>query len=159
MSKPERGPDLPSEKSPLDRVDAAILRNLHEQPRLSMRQLAPLIGLSAPSVAERVRKLEEAGIIRGYGIEIDSQALGHTITALSRIRPLAGQLHRVEAMIRQCPEIIECDRMTGDDPFLARLAVRSVAHLDAVLATFADYAVTSTTIVKARTVERRLPPL
>lgn len=159
MSKPRTGSRLPDEKSPLDQIDAAILRGLDDDARLSMRQLAPVVGLSAPSVTERVRKLEEAGIIRSYGVEIDPKPLGYAMTALARIRPFAGQLHRVEDMIRQCPEIVECDRMTGDDPFLARLVVRSVEHLDIVLTSFADYAVTSTTIVKARCVERRLPPL
>ena len=157
MSKPDRKDRLPFENVPLDRVDADILRSLDQNGRLSMRQLAPTIGLSAPSVTERVSRLEDVGIIRSYGIEVDTKAIGFKVTALTRIRPLPGQLHRVEAMIEACPEVVECDRVTGDDPFVARLVLRSVEHLDTVLKRFADYAVTSTTIVKARSVSRRLP--
>jgi Lrp/AsnC family leucine-responsive transcriptional regulator len=126
---------------------------------MSLKALAAHAGLSSPSAAERIRKLEERGVIKGYTAEIDPAALGYTLEAVVRIRPLPGKLHVVQKLIEETPAISSCDKVTGDDCFVARLHARSMAELDTILDEIADKAATNTSLVKARTVERRPPPL
>lgn len=150
---------LQRQNSPLDPVDAEMLTALEANARLTISDLARRVGLSAPSVSERVRRLESTGVIRGFTLDIDTAALGYQIRALVRIRPLPGKLHLVEKLIEEIPQVIECDKITGDDPFLARLVVRSIEELDAVLEGLSDHATTSTAVIKSTSVPRRLPPL
>lgn len=147
------------ENSALDEVDARILTALDADARLPTAELARLVGLSAPSVAERMRRLVNEGVIRAYTVEIDSKALGYQIRAMVRIRPLPGKLHLVERLIQETPQFIECDKITGDDPFLARLVVHSIEEMDDVLESLSEHAVTSTAVIKGTSVKRRLPPL
>ena len=98
-------------------------------------------------------------MIRAYTVDVDPVALGYTLEAIVRIRPLPGQLRHVEGLIQEIPDFIECDKVTGDDCFIARLVLRSISHLDGILERVTEYAETNTSIVKARTVRRRLPPL
>lgn len=148
-----------NEKPALDEIDSRILSALDGDSRLSMSELGRVVGMSAPSVSQRVRRLENDGIIRGYTVDVESRAIGYQIRAIVRIRPLPGKLHVVEKLIQERPEFIECDKITGDDPFLARLVVRSIEEMDDVLEALSDYAVTSTAVVKGTSVKRRLPPL
>lgn len=140
-------------------MDARILAALDEDARLPVSELARAVGMSAPGVSERVRKLEAAGVISGFTIDVDTKALGYQIRAMVRIRPLPGKLHLVERMIQECPQFVECDRITGDDPFLARMVVRSIEQMDDVLEALSEHAVTSTAVIKGTSVKRRLPPL
>lgn len=159
MSKANSQIRIQTEKSSLDGVDARILRALDADARLSMSELARVVGMSAPSVSERVRRLEAAGVIRGFTLDVDTRAIGYQIRAMVRIRPLPGKLHLVEKLIQDRPEFIECDKITGDDPFLARLVVRSIEEMDDVLEALSEHAVTSTAVIKGTSVKKRLPPL
>ena len=150
---------LQYENSSIDAVDSRILAALDADSRLSMSELARLVGMSAPAVSERVRRLEAGGVIRGFTLDVDARALGYQIRALVRIRPLPGKLHVVEKLIQDTPQFIECDKITGDDPFLARLVVHSIEEMDDVLEALSDHAVTSTAVIKGTSVARRLPPL
>jgi Lrp/AsnC family leucine-responsive transcriptional regulator len=126
---------------------------------MSQKELAALVGLSSPSVAERVRRLEERGVIRGFTVDIDPRALGYTLQAIVRVKPLPGKLHIVQQLLDSIPEFSECDRVTGDDCFVARLHVRSIDHLDQILDRIVDKAETSTAVVKSQPIRRRPPPL
>lgn len=159
MSKAESPKNVRNGKSSLDDTDARILAALDADARLSMSELARLVGMSAPSISERFRRLEAAGVIRGFTIDLDTRAIGYQIRAMVRIRPLPGKLHLVERLIQERPEFIECDKITGDDPFLARLVVRSIEEMDDVLEALSEHAVTSTAVIKGTSVKRRLPPL
>lgn len=143
----------------MDEIDQKILKILMRDARISQKELAAKVGLSAPGVAERVRRLEERGIIRGFTIDVDPEALGYPLQAIVRIRPLPGKLHIVQQLISEIPEFGECDKVTGDDCFVARLYVRSMGELDGLLDQIVDKAETNTAIVKSRPVERRMPPL
>ena len=147
------------EDGPLDETDARILEELIDNARLSLAELARRIGLSAPSVAERVKRMEEAGVIGGYTTTIDHRALGLALSAWLRIRPVPGQLQRVAEILRGLPEIVECDRVTGEDCFVARAHVRSVEDLEAVIDEIMPYAMTNTAIIQSSPVPRRLPPI
>jgi Lrp/AsnC family transcriptional regulator, leucine-responsive regulatory protein len=142
----------------LDDADQEILQMLLQDSRMSLKTLGQRVGLSSPSVAERLRRLEDRGVIRGFTIDINPQALGYTLQAVVRIRPLPGKLHIVQKLIEETPQFVECDKVTGDDCFVAKLHVRSIEHLDQILDRISNQAETNTAIVKAQPVKRRPPP-
>jgi Lrp/AsnC family leucine-responsive transcriptional regulator len=143
----------------MDEVDYRIIDLLVLNSRRSLKNLGMSTELSSPSVMDRVRRLEEKGIIRSFTIDVDLEALGYSLQAIVRVRPLPGMLHIVERLIQETPEFIECDKVTGDDCFIAKLCFRSMAQLDAILDRITEKAETNTSIVKATSVKRRLPPL
>ncbi|WP_353641537.1 Lrp/AsnC family transcriptional regulator [Mesorhizobium sp. WSM2239] len=147
------------ENGDIDPVDAKILRALARDARTSTAELSRLVGLSAPSVSERVKRLEENGVIEGYSAKINAAALGLPLAAWLRIRPIPGQLQRVAEILRALPEIVECDRVTGEDCFIARAHLRSVADLERLIDQIIPYAMTNTSIIQSSPVERRLPPI
>jgi Lrp/AsnC family transcriptional regulator, leucine-responsive regulatory protein len=147
------------EMGSLDAIDARILDALVNDARISIADLARLIGLSPPSVSERISRLEEAGVIEGYTLTINPKALGLPIAAWLRVRPIPGQLQKVAEILRGLPDIVECDRITGEDCFVARAHVRSVDHLEKLIDHVIPYAMTNTSIIQSSPVKRRLPPI
>lgn len=143
----------------IDEIDQRIIEALADNARLSIKELAQQVGLSSPSASERLRRLEERGVIARFTVDLDLRAVGYPLQAIVRIRPLPGKLHIVQRLIENIPQITECDKVTGDDCFVARLQMRSIEQLDEILDRIADKAETSTAIVKAQPVKRRLPPL
>jgi len=143
----------------LDDVNARILSALGDNPRLTMTELGRRVGMSSPAVTERVRRLEEAGVIRGYRLDINPVALGLPLTAFIRIQPNSGQLARVAELARSIPEITECHRITGEDCFILKLHLPEMAQLDRVLDRFLMYGTTTTSIVQSTPVPLRPPPL
>jgi Lrp/AsnC family leucine-responsive transcriptional regulator len=144
---------------PLDAIDVALVRLLARDARATMADLARAVGLSPPSVAERVRRLEEAGVIRGYAAVVDPAALGLSLAAYIRIRPLPGLLGKVAEVLLGLSAIVECDRVTGEDCFVAKAHVRSVAELEALIDEIIPYAMTNTSIIQSSPVRPRLPSL
>jgi len=141
----------------LDAVDARILSALTADARLSVAELARSVSLSAPSAAERIRRLEEAGVIEGYAASIDPRALGLTIAAWLRVRPIPGELKTVAEILRSAPEIVECDRVTGEDCFVARAHLKSIEDLEGLIDRIIPHAMTTTSIIQSTLVKRRPP--
>lgn len=106
---------LRTESADLDAADMKILRLLEKDARTSTAELARSVGLSAPSVAERIKRLQESCVIEAYSVRINPAALGLPLSAWLRIRPVPGQLAVVAEIIRELPEIAQCDRVTGED--------------------------------------------
>lgn len=142
----------------LDDLDRRIVEILVDDARISLKELAARVNLSSPSVSERLRRLEERGVIRAFTVDVDPAALGYTLQAIVRIKPLPGKLHQVQKLVEEIPEFTECDKVTGDDCFIGRLHIRSISDLDRILDKITDKAETSSAIVKAQPVKRRLPP-
>jgi Lrp/AsnC family leucine-responsive transcriptional regulator len=145
------------ENGALDATDARILDALVDDARVSIADLARWVGLSPPSVSERIKRLEEVGVIEGYTLTINPKALGLPIAAWLRIRPIPGQLQMVAEILRGLPEIVECDRITGEDCFVARAHVQSVEELEKLIDRVIPYAMTNTSIIQSSPVKRRLP--
>jgi Lrp/AsnC family leucine-responsive transcriptional regulator len=143
----------------IDDIDRAILAALAEDARQSLKVLSARVGLTSPSTAERVKRLEERGVIEGYGARVNLAALDYRIQALVRVRPLPGMLQKVDKLIQALPECIENDKVTGEDCFVMRLVVHSIEQLDALLDAISEYAQCNTSIVKSSPVKRRLPPI
>ena len=142
-----------------DEIDQLLISALMQDSRSSLKTLARISGLSSPSVAQRIHKLEERKVITGYTVDVDPKAFGYQLQAIIRIRPLPGQLQEVERQIQNTPQFTECDKVTGDDCFIARLHVRSIEQLDSLLDGLNAYAETNTSIIKKSPVKRRLPPM
>jgi Lrp/AsnC family leucine-responsive transcriptional regulator len=145
------------ENGGLDAADSAILEVLAADVRISLAELARRVGLSAPSVSERVKRLEEAGVIEAYTLVIEPAALGLPIAAWLRVKPLPGQVRKVAELLAGLPEIVECDRITGEDCYIARAYLRSVADLEKLIDRIIPYASTNTSIIQSSPVKRRLP--
>jgi len=143
----------------IDEIDQALISALMEDSRRSLKALAQISGLSSPSVAERLRRLEDRGVLKAYTVEVDPKLFGYQLQAIVRIRPLPGKLQEVERQIQSIAQFTECDKVTGDDCFIARLHVRSMEQLDTLLDHLNTYAETNTAIVKKTPVKRRLPPM
>jgi Lrp/AsnC family leucine-responsive transcriptional regulator len=141
----------------IDDIDRAIVAALAEDARLSLKVLSARVGLTSPSTAERLKRLEERGVIQGYGARVNLSALGYTLQALVRVRPLPGLLQKVDKYIQAMPECIESDKVTGEDCFVMRLVVKDIAQLDTLLDGLAEFAQCNTSIVKSSPVKRRLP--
>jgi Lrp/AsnC family leucine-responsive transcriptional regulator len=116
----------------LDALDCSIIQALQERGRDSFATIGKSIGLSATSVAERVRRLEQAGVIQGYQPSISTTKVGLGLTAFILARPI-GPDERFAKRAAERPEIVECHRVTGDVSFIARAVVTDVKHLEAVL--------------------------
>lgn len=142
---------------PLDETDRSILTLLQRDARMPIKSLAEQIGLSAPGASERVRKLEERGVIRAFTVDADTRALGYFLQAIVRVKPLPGKLKAVQKLLEAIPELSECDKVTGEDCFIIRLHLRSIEHLDFILERITDKAETHSSIVKSQPVARRLP--
>lgn len=151
--------DIGFERAGLDRIDAAILRELCADARIARAELSRRVGLSAPSVADRVRRLEDTGIITGYGARVDPARLGYGLTVLIRARPLPGEMNNMIDAIRKTPQIVACDRVSGDDCFVARAHVRDVAEMEAVIDRIVPFGATNSSIVQSSPVKERLVEL
>lgn len=143
----------------LDDVNVRLLKELQQEPRLTMSELGRRVAMSAPAVTERVRRMEEAGIILGYRLDINPVPLGLPITIYIRVRPNPGQLPRVAELARQIPEVVECHRITGEDCFILKAHIPAMDQLDGLLDRFLLYGSTTTSIVQSSPVPVRIPPL
>jgi len=136
-----------------------LLRLLREDPRISVSELARRIGMSAPAMRERIARLEEAGVIQGYRVELDPRALGYSICAFLRVRPMPGKLPKIAELARRMPQVVECHRITGEDCFIMKIYLEELDALDRVLDRFLAYGQTTTTLVQSSPVLPRGLPL
>jgi len=139
----------------LDDTSRRLLAELQENARLSLAELGRRVGLSSPAVAERLKRLEDAGVITAYRAQVDPRAVGFALTAVIRIRPAPMQLTRVAELARRTEEITECDRITGDDCYVMKAHVRDVEHLERLIDAFAPHGQTTTAILQSSPVPRR----
>jgi Lrp/AsnC family transcriptional regulator, leucine-responsive regulatory protein len=143
----------------LDTTGRRILRELQENARLTMSELGKRVNLSAPAVAERVRRMEDAGIITSYRATVDPAKLGAPITAFIRLEEAARSDGRVIALARELPEVLECHAVTGGEGFVIKVAVRSVEHLEAVIYSFTPHGRPITSVVLSSPVAARPYPV
>ena len=143
----------------IDEVTRRLLAALREDARLPFAELGRRVGLSAPAVADRLRRIEEEGLVRGYRPVVDAARLGYPLTAFVRLHSGPAEDEAVEALVRGMPEVLECHRVTGEESYLVKLVAASVAHLDLLLAALGRLGPTSSTLVLDTPVAPRDPPL
>jgi Lrp/AsnC family leucine-responsive transcriptional regulator len=150
---------VPALSGLLDEVNARLLRELQANPRITMSALGRQVSMSAPAVTERVQRLEQAGVIRGYRLDVDPTALGLPVTAFARIRPAPGQLPKIAELAQALSQVTECHRITGEDCFLVKVHAATVPDLEDLLDQFLRYGQTVTSIVVSTPVAPRPLPL
>jgi Lrp/AsnC family transcriptional regulator, leucine-responsive regulatory protein len=131
----------------IDDIDVKILEALQENARISIRELAKKINLSPPSVAERVRKMEDSGVIEGYTIRINHKELGLMIDCILEVTMKNGEYDRFKQWIAKHPRAVFCYRIAGQACFLVKLSVRTIDEIEAFINEAAAFARTATHIV------------
>lgn len=147
--------DNQSGTSLLNDVNIRLLHLLAEDARLNASELARRVGMSAPAVRERIGRLEQAGVIRGYRLDIDPAAIGLPVSAWIRIRPGPGQLPKIADLAGRLPEVTECHRISGEDCILIKVHVPTIEALEGILDRFLNHGQTTTSFVVATPVPPR----
>ncbi|QHF05071.1 MULTISPECIES: Lrp/AsnC family transcriptional regulator [Pseudomonas syringae group] len=141
----------------LDKYDRMLLDALLQNGRASFAQLAKLVNLSAPAVAERVAKLEASGVITGYEAKVDLSKVGLPIQCMIELRMASHGNQQAYDELWKIPELIQCYRVTGDPCVIMRAAVDSMPHLEDLINRIAQFGFSKTSIVLSTGVERSLP--
>jgi Lrp/AsnC family leucine-responsive transcriptional regulator len=143
----------------LDDINRRLLRELHADPRITMSGLARRVGMSAPAVTERVQRLQRAGVITGFSMQVDPAALGLPVTAFVRVRPAARELAKIADLAEQLDAVSECHRITGEDCFLIKVHAATIPDLEATLDKFLMFGQTVSSIVVTTPVPPRPLPI
>ncbi len=144
-----------AETGSLDATNLELLTELQRDARTATAELGRRVGLSAPAVADRLKRLEADGVITGYRVEVDPRRLGYGLGVIIRIRPSARLLAGVAQLARDTPEVVECHRVTGDDCYVMTAYVRDVEHLEVLIDAFAAHGQTTSAIMQSSPVPRR----
>ena len=138
-----------NEKRTLDKLDCRILELLQRNARMSNTEIGKRIGLSQPAVTARIQKLEDDGVIEGYGARINARRAGLEISALIRLKTTHDKIEACLRMFDAMPAITAADRVTGEDCFVVRATVDAMSQLEAVIDSLAAFGAVSTSIVLA----------
>jgi Lrp/AsnC family leucine-responsive transcriptional regulator len=131
----------------LDDTGWRILDALQGDARIPFSELGRRVGLSAPAVAERVRRMEDAGLITGYRVELGLDKLGFPIVAIIRVAAPEEKCARLKALAESLAEVLECHHVTGADAYVMKVVASSVKHLESVIEAIARHGGTPATAV------------
>lgn len=133
----------------------ALLQAIQQDGRLSLTELAARVGLSVPATSERLKRLEEAGVIRGYRALVDPVAVGYGVQALIGMTTPQPGKQKLLAKLAEMPEVIECVHVTGQDSYMLRVVSRDIAHLEALVGAINHFGETRTSIVMSTPIPLR----
>jgi Lrp/AsnC family leucine-responsive transcriptional regulator len=139
----------------IDTISQRILDELQHDGRVSFRELGERVGLSAPAVTERVRRLERDGVITGYTATVDPAALGYPMLAIVRVHSAGPKTSAIDELARDMDEVVECHRVTGSESHVLRIRIRDVAHLGDLVERFWEFGDTISNIVMTTPVRHR----
>lgn len=140
----------------MDKIDKKIILELQRDGRKSLTSLAKIVGLSVPALKERVERLEEQGVIEGYGARINLKKIGYELLAILRIRVAGLNIKKILRHFKSNQQVLECHRVTGEDYYIVKLAVPSLDVLDQSVVEMAALAEVTTSIVLSSPVENRI---
>lgn len=139
----------------MDAFGRALLKELQDNARLSIAELARRVSLSATATAERMKQMEEAGIVRGFTVEIDREALGLEVLAFIRLTCDGQHYFRLMEFVQTLEEVRECHHLTGGDAFLLKVTTTSMSNLEALIEALLPYGNPVTSLVLSTPIERR----
>ena len=147
--------------SRLDKVDTDILSALQADGRQTIAQLSRVLNMSNSAVTERVRRLEESGVISGYSAVVDASSLGFTIMAYLRLRYPSSIYEPLHTLLAEIPEVIEAHHVTGEDCFIMKVVATSMKHLEQVSGRIGILGSVTTSVVYSSPLQPRplLPPM
>jgi Lrp/AsnC family transcriptional regulator, leucine-responsive regulatory protein len=140
----------------LDHLDWRILTELQANARITFTELGKRVGLTPPAAAERVRRLEEAGVITRFRADLDPALVGYSITAFVRWTASGPDCARLGEVAKDIPEIVECHRITGETSYILKVAARSVRHLESLIDRLMPHGSTITSVVLSSPVTHRV---
>jgi len=140
----------------LDKKDRLIIEALQQDARQSLSALGKRIGLSQPAVSERVKKLEDLGVICGYSARIDLRAIGLRLQAIVRVRTTHQHIQRYVSLFESIPEVLDVVRVTGDDCFVVRCAFSEPEDLERVVDALAAHGSITTALVLSHPVSKTI---
>ncbi|RWR48813.1 Lrp/AsnC family transcriptional regulator [Sinirhodobacter huangdaonensis] len=133
--------------SDLDRLDIAILEALQDNARTPLSEVGRRVGLSQPATSERVKRLEDRGIIAGYAVRLDPAALGLGMMAIIRLKTTHEHIKPALRAFAEMPHVIEVHRLTGEDCFLLKVLVPTPGQLETIVDTIARFGAITTSLV------------
>ena len=139
----------------LDKAGWEILQALQENARVSWSALGRRVGLSAPAVAERVRRMEDAGLVTGYRAAVDLEKLGFPVSAIIRVSAPEEKCPPLKALIKALPEVLACHHVTGSDAYVLTVAATSVKHLESLIERLGRYGTPTTSVILSSPVTAR----
>ena len=139
----------------LDKLNWLILEELQLNARAPLTEISKKVGLSSPSVAERIQKMEDAGIIKGYGSRLDMEALGYPLGVYISIKIRFGKVESFEEYIKTVPEISECHKLTGHDCMLMKGYVKNPKHLEDLNNRLTSYGELTTSLILSSIIETK----
>lgn len=139
----------------LDEIDRRILDELQANARITYTELGRRVALTAPAVAERVRRLEEGGVITGFRAQLDPASVGFSITAFVRWTASGPDCSHLGEVAREIPEIVECHRITGETSYILKIVARDVRHLEELIDRLMPWGSTITSVVLSSPVRHR----
>ncbi|WP_328811066.1 Lrp/AsnC family transcriptional regulator [Rhodococcus sp. NBC_00294] len=143
----------------VDEIDRRLLDELQNDGRASVAHLARVVNLSSSATADRVRRLTDIGVITGYSVTVDTEALGYTVSAFVRLAYPSGNYGPFDALVASTPEIIEAHHVTGDDCFIIKVLARSMRDLERVTGRLATLGSITTNVVYSSPLpSRRITP-
>jgi Lrp/AsnC family transcriptional regulator, leucine-responsive regulatory protein len=154
----ERRNRIPPTFEPLDAIDRRIVAELQGDARLRVAELGRRVGLSPPAIADRMRRLEDGGVL-SYRAEVEPRALGYSICAIVRVSPQSRDIQVIPDIAREVPEVTECYRITGEDCYFMKLYLRQIDELEPILDRFTPHGRTTTSIVHSAPVPPRPLPV
>ncbi|MBS3806449.1 MAG: Lrp/AsnC family transcriptional regulator [Bacteroidales bacterium] len=140
----------------IDHYNRKILLELQYDGRISYTELGKKVGLTGPAVKERVHKLEEAGVIKGYRVRLDLSKVGYTMTAIINFKMNPGSIKRFIDELAKIPEVIEVNRITGGDNMIIKVALKETRHLEKLINRFIEYGVPTTSIVLSTPIQDKV---
>lgn len=157
QSKAAAAHRLPTRSSSLDDVNLRLIDVLTAEPELNTAALARRLGMSAPAIRDRLARLREDGVIRGFRLDVDPAALGLPVTAWVRVRPGPGQIPKIVAVADRIREVSECHRISGEDCLLLKVHVPAIEALEQVLDQLLVHGQTTSSFVVSTPIEPRVP--
>jgi len=136
----------------IDTISENILELLQENARATVSEISKEVGLTAPAVAERIRRMEEGGIIQSYGVVLDHEKLGYALQAFVTIRIYANQSQRLIKFLKQQEEVQACYAVTGREGYYIELRSTSLQELEHIIAKLTEFGEPNTSIVLSKVI-------
>jgi Lrp/AsnC family transcriptional regulator, leucine-responsive regulatory protein len=138
----------------LDKLSRSIITALQENARMTFAEIGRRVGLSAPAVAERIAKMEQDKVITGFHVAVNPASLGYTICAIVMFSADGGHSEPFYKFIANHPDVVHCDRVTGDPCAILKILAKDTSHLEKIISSFGKYGKTTTSIILGNVVSR-----
>ena len=137
----------------LDTINKQILVALKHNSRLKNTEIAQRVGISSPAVAERIKKMEDAGIINGYTTKVSYYELGFQLRAIITMRAFMGKLKPFLSQVKKYNEVVNCYRITGNENIVMEVVLENQIHLEEFIDQLISYGETKTQIILSSVIE------